>query len=78
MLYLPQRNIFSMLKFDYILFTVNNFKTTISMKLPYVTSVEPPHSPLIDLCNKEILHYLQISGNNTTGINKETLPCMIL
>ena len=80
MLYLPQRNIFSMLKFNYILFAVNNFKATISMKLSYVTGVEPPHSLRIDLCNKrDIASFANLRDKkNTTAIHRETLPCMIL
>lgn len=38
-----------MLKLDYVLFTVNYFKATIRMKLPYVTCVKPFHSSLINL-----------------------------
>lgn len=43
-----------MLKFNYVLSTVNYFKATISMKLPYVPGVKPPHSSLINLQQQKI------------------------
>lgn len=47
--HLSQGNIFSVLKFNNVLFTVNYLKATVCMKLPYVTRVEPTHSSLVNL-----------------------------
>ncbi|KAL3840000.1 hypothetical protein ACJIZ3_024591 [Penstemon smallii] len=51
---MKQRYIFSMLKFNNILFTIYYLKATIGMKLTDITSVEPSHSSLIHLLYKRV------------------------
>lgn len=52
-----------MLQFNNVLFTINDFKATIWMKPPYVTSVEPSHSSFINLDSSSK------NNNNTSAAN---------
>ena len=52
--HLAKGDIFSMLKFNDILLSIDNFKASIRVKPSYVTSIEPAHALLVNLCSTGI------------------------